>query len=389
MKITMLGGGVAGVGCAIALKLQGFDVEVYERHAAASNIGAGIVVWPNAAYVLDQLGVWSELESVSGQPSRMRRFSSDNEALGAIDIELINRRLGYPSLSVLRSDFLGILIARFESLGGAIRYAHDVAEIEAGLAGRARVRFGNGTWIEPDVVVGADGRMASHARRFVHGDATPVYQGFVNWVGVCESAEDTFEDIVVDDYWGVGERVGIVPVTRRKAYWAAGAACAEVGVSDRSRYRDELRSLLCRWPRRVRRIVERTPVERINKIHVHDHDPIRRWHRGNLILVGDAAHAPLPTSGQGACQALEDAWHLARYLKESPGDLQRAFAGFTQARLEKTTNIIMAGRGLAASLFNRDEGFCRARNESSRSTDYPALATAMARGWAQGLPIGA
>ncbi|MDH4275051.1 MAG: FAD-dependent monooxygenase [Gammaproteobacteria bacterium] len=63
MKIAILGGGVAGVSSAIALKLKGFDVSVYERCDSASNIGAGIVVWPNAAYVLEQLGVLSENRS--------------------------------------------------------------------------------------------------------------------------------------------------------------------------------------------------------------------------------------------------------------------------------------------------------------------------------------
>ena len=72
MKIAILGGGVAGVSSAIALKQKGFDVSVYERHASASNIGAGIVVWPNAAYILEQLGVLNEIAAVSSSPVRCR-----------------------------------------------------------------------------------------------------------------------------------------------------------------------------------------------------------------------------------------------------------------------------------------------------------------------------
>jgi len=122
---------------------------------------------------------------------------------------------------------------------------------------------------------------------------------------------------------------------------------------------------------------------------VHDHDPIQTWHKHNLIVIGDAAHASLSTSGQGACQALEDAWHLANCLNDNPYDLQRAFVGFTEMRFEKTTGIIMAARGFASSLFNRDEKFCMARNESSRNTDFAKVAAAMSRGWGQHLPLNA
>lgn len=389
MKIAILGGGVAGVSSAIALKQKGFDVSVYERHESPSNIGAGIVVWPNAAYVLERLGVLNEIKAVSGYPGRMRRLSSTGEDLGAIDIELINRHMGYPSLSILRSDFQNILISKLESLGVVIQYAHTVTDIETKNPGQAEVQFANGTKITADVLVGADGRMASYARQYVHDDNAPVYQGFINWIGVYETEKESFEEIAVADYWGVGERFGIVPVTRHKAYWAGGIACDNIGPRNPSEYKAELNSIFSHWPQDVQNLIEHTPVERINKIYVHDHNPIQTWHKNNLIMIGDAAHAPLPTSGQGACQALEDAWHLARCLNENPYDIQHAFAKFTEIRFEKTTNIILAARGFAVSLFNHDKHFCVKRNENSRRTDFSKLAAAMSHGWAQGLPLNA
>ena len=389
MKIAILGGGVAGVSSAIALKQKGFDVSIYERHKSASNIGAGIVVWPNAAYVLEQLEVLSAIKTMSGYPTRMRRLSNTNEDLGAIDIEMINGHMGYPSLSILRSDFQNTLILKLESLGVAIQYAHTVTNIETKNPGQAEAHFQNGAKITADVLIGADGRMASCARRYVHDDNAPVYQGFINWIGVYESEEESFEEITVADYWGVGERFGIVPVTKHKAYWAGGVACADIGPRNPAEYKAELVSIFSDWPQPVQMMIDRTPVERINKIYVHDHDPIQTWHKHNLIMIGDAAHAPLPTSGQGACQALEDAWHLANCLKENPYDLQKAFGKFTEARFEKTAAIIMAARGFASSLFNRDEKFCMARNESSRNTDFAKVAAAMSRGWSQHLPLNA
>lgn len=389
MRIAILGGGVAGVSSAIALKQKGFDVSIYERHESASNIGAGIVVWPNASFVLEQLDVLNEIKAVSGYPTRMRRLSSADENLGEIDIEKINSHMGYPSLSILRRDFQNILISKLESLGVVILYGHAVSHIETKNKDQAEVYFQNGSRITADVLIGADGRMASYARRYVHGDNAPVYQGFINWIGVFESEEEYFEEIAVVDYWGVGERFGIVPVTKHKAYWAGGFACTDLGPRNQDDYKTELGSIFSEWPQTVQMMIERTPVERINKFYVHDHDPIQTWHKHNLILIGDAAHAPLPTSGQGAGQALEDAWHLANLLADTPHNLQQAFVRFTETRFEKTGGIIMAARGFASSLFNQDEKFCMVRNESSKNTDFAKVAAAMSRGWSQNLPLNA
>jgi 2-polyprenyl-6-methoxyphenol hydroxylase-like FAD-dependent oxidoreductase len=380
MNIAILGGGVAGVASAIALKLKGHDVTVYERRDADANIGAGIVVWPNAAFVLDRFGILDDIAAVAGRPRAMRRLSRAGEDLGALDIGLIDARMGYPSLSILRSDFQRILLARLQALGVAVRYGRNVVRIEPG----AVVHFDDGMTLTADLVVGADGRMASRARRYVTGDDTPVYQGFINWIGVCEGEFDVDS---ISDYWGTGERFGIVPVARNKAYWAGGAAQATIGARNPDDYHDELQRIFADWPEPVRRIIAGAPAARINKIYVHDHDPVPTWHRDNLVMIGDAAHAALPTSGQGACQALEDAWHLANCVEAHPGNLDQALAAFTALRVQKTAGITMAGRGLASSLFNRDEAFCRERDHNSRHANFADLARAMADGWRRHLPL--
>jgi len=389
MQIAILGAGVAGVASAIALTQQGFDVTIHERRDADANIGAGIVVWPNAAFVLEQLGMLDDIAAAAGRPRAMRRLSQAGEDLGALDIGLIDERMGYPSLSILRADFQRILMDRLRSLGVPVHYGRRAEAIEKTDGAGARVHFGDGTTLTADLVIGADGRMASCARRYVTGANAPVYQGFVNWIGVIEDADLPLDPDTVLDVWGTGERFGIVPIAPGKAYWAGGAAQDAVGPRDPAAYRDELQRRFAGWPEPVRRIVAATPAARINKIYVHDHDPVPVWHRDNVLIVGDAAHAALPTSGQGACQALEDAWHLARCIAAHPHDCEQAFAAFTRLRFEKTAGITMAGRGLATALFNPDEAFCRARDRNSRGADFAGMAMAMADGWSRHLPLAA
>lgn len=387
MRVAILGGGVAGIGSAIALRQKGIDVSIHERHRSESHIGAGIVVWPNAAFVLEQLGVLSDIAAVAGRPKAMRRISRFNQDLGVLDIGLIEKLMGYRSFSILRRDFQNILISRLESFGVSIQYDHDVACITSKGKDETVLHFRNGNTLHADLVVGADGRMASCARRYVTGSSEPVYQRFVNWIGVYDGGNASFNEDEIADYWGVGERFGIVPVGSNKAYWAGGASEAAIGSRNPGQYKDELSGIFSAWPEPIQKIIACTPVERINKIYVHDHDPVQTWHKDRVVLVGDAAHASLPTSGQGACQALEDAWHLANCVVAYSHDLNQAFEEFTRRRLQKTTGITLAGRALASSLFNRDAVFCLGRDDNSRGTNFTAAATAMSHGWSQNLPL--
>jgi len=386
LKIAILGGGIGGLSAAIALKQKGFDVEVYERHSQMSEIGAGIVCWPNASFVLQQLGVLKHVESVSGLLTKMKRFSSNGEVLGALDISALNQLMSYPSYSIYRKDLMAILTQRLLSLGIKIHYQHNVETLTK-FGVKASVQFTHGKSISPDVIVGADGRMLSITRKYVNKNNAPVYQGFINWIGTYESSQNTFSELIVSDYWGVGQRFGIVPVSKTKAYWAGGVIAKHIEKTNPDTYKPDLKSLFNTWPDIINQIIDESPSSSINKIYVHDHDPINHWHKDNVILMGDAAHSPLPTSGQGACQALEDAWHFANCLAENNANLAEIFKQFTALRLSKTSGITMAGRQLASSIFNASAEYCQQRNIASQNTDYNAAVVGMAKSWSSGLPL--
>lgn len=387
MKVIVLGAGVGGLSSAIALKHKGFEVEVYERHPARSDIGAGIVCWPNASFVLNELGMLNDIAAVSGHVCKMQRLSSQGEFLGSLDILKLNERMGYPSFSILRKDLMRILDMHAARLGVEVKYNHTVEKIVSTQSRLSQVHFGDGSVIQADLILGADGRMSSVARAFVNGDNQAVYQGFINWIGVFQSAEAIFKEITVSDYWGVGERFGVVPVSPDTAYWAGGMAASEVGEKDPAVYKRELLSLFQHWPEPILTIINKTPLSKINKIYVHDHNPMDIWHRDNVLVIGDAAHAPLPTSGQGACQALEDVWHLAELLEKNCSSLETVFQEFTKRRFSKTTGITMGARQFATSLFNTDAEYCLQRNLNSKTTDYNSVIEGMSQGWGSGLPM--
>ena len=387
MEVAILGGGIAGLSTAIALTLAGYKVDIYERHAAMSTIGAGIVCWPNACFVLNELGVLNKLMLVSNSLNKMNRFSHVGEALGSIDINKLSEIMGYASYSIIRENLMTLLIERASELNINIHYSHAAIAISDEDKEGVRVQFENGKSIQPDMILGADGRMNSITRTYVNGDNTPIYQGFINWIGVVESHNELFKDMSVSDYWGTGDRFGIVPVSSKKAYWAGGTVSENISTKNPDLYKQELHAIFSHWVDPIASIIDKTPLSDINKIYVHDHNPIKKWHKNNVLLLGDAAHAALPTSGQGACQALEDAWHFTNILNENKDNISLVFELFTQLRMEKTTGITRGGRQLASALFNNDANVCIQRNVASKNTDYQELVNGMATGWASGLPI--
>lgn len=387
MEIGILGGGIAGLSVALALRKKGYHPRVYERRAGPATMGAGVTLWPNASFVLEELGLLQDIEAVGGRPVTVRRYDATGNALGGLDIALLDQTMGYPTHTILRRDLQAVLLRHAAKAGIPVEFGHRATAINLDASGKAVAQFENGVSIRPDLLIGADGRMDSVARRFVAGDNTPIYQGFVNWIGVAHGRGALVDDIGIQDYWGSGERIGCVAVRPELVYWAAAQARPLLGAEPAVDMRKEVEDLFAGWPDPIARIIHATPAHAIRLIAVHDLEPLHTWSRANVLLMGDAAHAPLPTSGQGACQALEDAWHLARCLDGTDGGLDEVFLRFAKIRNPKTTKLAEQGRFFARMLFATDPETCRIRNERAKASDPLRDVRAMAEGWAQGLPM--
>lgn len=387
MEIGILGGGIAGLSVALALRKRGYSPRVYERRTEPATMGAGVTLWPNASFVLEELGLLQDIDAIGGRPLTMRRQDAAGNALGGLDIALLDRTMGYPTYTVLRRHLQEVLLDHVARAGIPVEFGHRAAGIELDANGRAVAHFENGASIRPDLLIGADGRMDSVARKFVAGDNTPVYQGFVNWIGVAQGQHALVDDISIRDFWGAGERFGCVAIRPQLVYWAAAQVRPLSEAIPTADIRKEVEDLFAGWPEPVAHIIRATPANAIRLIAVHDLEPLHTWSRANVLLVGDAAHAPLPTSGQGACQALEDAWHLVRCLDGAGGKLDEAFRAFTKIRSPKTAKLAEQGRGFARGLFATDPDICRMRNERAKASDPVRDVQVLTAGWGQGLPM--
>ena len=383
-EIAIIGAGIGGLTTAIALHAKGFtNVTIYERRATATTMGAGLVLWANAVKILEKLNMLAAIEKIGGKLTAMERYTSENEFLGAIDVSTINSGIGATSYSVSRADLQELLLAKADGLSINIQYNYNLTSIETQQQ-KASLLFENALKITPDIVIGADGRMQSAARTYVQGNNTPIYQNFVNWIGIVETTKPTFLDHKVLDYWGVGQRFGLVPINAHKAYWAGGMVLPLNAPEKQGNYKEEMHTMFAFWSPKIKEVIALTPTENIKYVEVFDHNPNQQWYKNNVCLIGDAAHAALPTSGQGACQAIEDAWQLAKCLSIEEC-IATAFKSFTALRFNKTTNITMAGRNLAGSLFNTDTQYCKQRNEQAKQIDYKNASRGIVQLWGSGL----
>lgn len=391
MHILILGAGIAGAACALTLQRQGHRITVLERQQEPDTMGGGVVLWPNASRVLEQMGLLAAVAAKGGTPMQMRWLNRHGELLNALDIGQLDHAMGQASHAILRRDLQAILLDQLQELGVEVQYGRQVVSLSHAADQQARVHLLDGQVLQADLVLGAEGRMRSSARQFVLGaDHPPRYQGFLNWVGITQIPADQpplFDAMAIHDYWGQGLRFGIVPVSSHRFYWAGAQTALAPPQSAPPDLQAHLLDLFGGWPDPVRRVVQHSQPQAIRQIAIHDHDPLDCWHRSNVLLVGDAAHAALPTSGQGACQALEDAYHLAQCLQDN--DLQTALPAFTARRLAKTRQITLQARAAAQALLNTDEHACRQRDERARQADTRHIVAEMARGWGSDLPLSA
>ncbi len=391
-QISIIGAGVAGLASAIALNQKGIDVQIFERATEQQHLGAGIVLWPNAMFVLQTLGLLSEVLAVSAPLERMQRFNSQNVALDSLAINELNQAAGFTSRSILRADLMTLLLSSAHELQIPIYYQHSLTNISQH-SSTISLSFQNQKDYDTDAVIGADGRMQSQTRQFILRNNQPTYQKFINVIGLSQHSDYANQKDVLD-YWGVGSRFGIVPVSHQansdgqsaNAYWAAGWYQEEPELHHHDKSElilDELLARFDHWPAGVKQTLANAQLSSIRKLSIYDHNPNNVWSKGKVLMIGDAAHAALPTSGQGACQALEDAWWLANLVAQE-GISAQCFELFSQQRFAKTQAIVQSGRSMAQTIFNPDEQYCQARDmklSQSKASD----ASAIAKFWMQGL----
>lgn len=338
--VAVAGGGLGGLACALALIRAGHRAVVFEQAEELRPVGAGISLWPNGVKVLSRLGLGDSLAAIGGRMDRMGYGDIRGRPLTEFSLEPLYESVGERAWPVARAELQDLLVAAVGE--DRITFGAHCESVESGENSAVMVLEG-GTSHEADLIVAADGTH-SRIRTWVLGEPCDHRSvGYVNFNTIVRADPR----IVAPGLWwtwvGDGHRVSVMPIGGQRLYTFFDIP-GPVGTTSGEEPLSILLDAFGGWCEPVRRLIDSIEPHRLNRVPIRDLPPLARWHRGRVVMIGDAAHAMAPDLGQGGCQALEDGLDLTVRLTASDGTWQGAFDGYEAARKPRTEDIVRRAR---------------------------------------------
>jgi 2-polyprenyl-6-methoxyphenol hydroxylase-like FAD-dependent oxidoreductase len=337
-KLIIAGGGIGGLTAALALHRAGFDVAVYERARAFTEVGAGMSLWPNATRVLRSLGVLDEVLARGEPVTQFNLHRSNGNLISAIAMTGFST----PALCIHRADLHQVLRSQVpEDCLKSGFFAESFTQESEGII----VRFSGGFEARADGLIAADG-INSAVRAQIHGPGEPIYRGYCIWRGIAPAIPGAVKGHI-SETWGSGRRFGVMPMGQGRVCWYA-TRNSPPSQSDAPEGRKaEVSALFRGWHGPIPELIEATNPVDIIKNDARDRKPLKKWGDGHVTLLGDAAHPITPNVGQGACMAIEDAACVAKCLLTAT-EVKSAFRAYEAARGPRTAHIARQARRIGA-----------------------------------------
>lgn len=339
-SVLVVGGGAAGNAVTILLRRAGVAVDLIEaKDDWNATAGSGITLQGNALRVLRELGVWDQVEASGFGFGSVGIVSPDGAVLHAPD----DLRTGGDDLpatvGIQRPHLQQILIGAVRSSGASVRLGTTADLVDQDADG-VLVRLRDGSEKRYDLVIAADG-LGSATRAAIGIAAVPEPTGMAIWrVAAPRPAGVTRADLA---YGGPAYIAGYCPTSDTTLYAFVVEDNRDRAAIPAESYADEMRRLASAyggfWPEITEHITDPAQVNYtwFDRMLVEV-----SWHRGRVVLIGDAAHCCPPTLAQGAALSLEDAWVLAQLLTGSDVWDDALFQAYFERRVARVRPVVEA-----------------------------------------------
>jgi salicylate hydroxylase len=342
--ILVAGAGIGGLAAALALARRGFDVRVFERASALSEVGAGLQLSPNAARILRGLGVDAFLDPALGRPEALVVHGASGKVLVEMPLgDAAEQRWGAPSWVAHRADLQAALFDAVSVAPNVVvtlgARATDCTETDDAVSLHVTSDDDAPSNESGALLVAADG-VHSSLRRKLLGDGPPTYTGLTAFRAVVpvDAVPGALRRNVTGLWMGPGAHLVHYPLR-------GGALVNIVAIAldprpnetalDASAGRDEVARHFAGFGDSARALIG--VPESYRRWPLYDRPPEERWPDGRIALLGDAAHPMPPFLAQGAAMSIEDAAVLARCLGEVP--VAEALARYRAERLPRVARV--------------------------------------------------
>jgi 2-polyprenyl-6-methoxyphenol hydroxylase-like FAD-dependent oxidoreductase len=360
VQAIIIGGGIAGLSCALSLHQIGVSARVYDAVPTLSPLGYGINLQPNAVRELFALGLGERLVAAGILTQELAFYNKHGQLIWT---EPRGRAAGYrwPQISISRGALHEILLGAIkERLGtDAVATGHRMTSFEersgkviARLADPAGQPLGEA---EGDILIGADGIHSAVRRQFYPGESA-VFDGYLHYRGVVEAdpyLTGASMAVVGHRYhraivYPIAKRPGGKVMTNWLAYTKIppGSPPLEAWdtAADQQACLDRFEGWTYPWLD-VHGLFAATDPARVLQLPNVDRDPIPRWSFGRVTLIGDAAHPMQPVGAQAGSQAIVDGRVLAASLIATR-DPVAALARYQDERIAAMNDMILRNRSL-------------------------------------------
>lgn len=336
-KIIVAGAGIAGLCVALVLRKHGVDVRIIEQAAELTEIGAGIQISANGMRVLRWLGLEDRMKACACNPRFFRAVDwRDGRELHTIAYREEHYQIHRADLlDVLKAPLPASVIQLGERVTAIDQTDHGVAIVTDRASYRA------------DALIGADG-IHSTVRALLFGADQPRFTGNICWRFVVDS--NKLAEVPEPLTWhGPNGHVVMYPVSAGRRVNVVAYVESDHWFEE-SWYlpatHDEVHRAYPGWDPLIHELIDK--AEFINKWAMFGRDPLPRWTKGRITLMGDAAHPMLPFLAQGAVMAIEDAYALGTLLAKLPAPT--ALAKYEALRLPRATMVQQAARSRHAMM---------------------------------------
>ncbi|KAI4715904.1 monooxygenase [Aureobasidium sp. EXF-10727] len=360
--VVIVGAGIAGLAAAIALRQDGRSILVLEKSSMNKEVGALISLQPNASKIVNGWNMQPFLAEKKPMVDEAFRLLNVEGKL-QVEMKLDTSQFGADRMLYHRQDIHDALrqAAVSEDMPGSTVVIRTSSGVTSCDCETGTVYLSNGTSVQGDIVVGADGIRSAIRDEIIKGSASEGSKAIPTGLSAYRILVETDKlpklDVPEDVFdlkrsattmiVGHDKRVIMGPGRGGEMF---GLVClvpdpnpnGEGTLWNNAAPLQEVLDAFQAFPAWVREIMSHAPDVALWQLR--DIDPLTTWTKGRAILIGDAAHAMLPTQGQGASQSIEDAEALQAFLsditsKSSGDNIHEQLLAIVNARYERASLI--------------------------------------------------